>query len=68
LISFEALESGAVPLTVHGGRPPGPAYPGRAFGRIDDTLSVVDKGTALTLRRRGTSPCLIGNRADGFAP
>jgi len=37
-----------VAVAIHGGRAPGPRCPARAFARIEDTLSVLDKGTALT--------------------
>jgi two-component system chemotaxis sensor kinase CheA len=39
--------SQAVPLAVHGGGAPGPAIRGGALARIEDTLSVLDKDTAL---------------------
>src|SRR6185437_6409088 len=39
----------AVPLAVLGVRPSGPAFRGRAFARIEDTLSVLDEATARTL-------------------
>ncbi|MGH8318800.1 MAG: D-alanyl-D-alanine endopeptidase [Steroidobacteraceae bacterium] len=48
LLTIASAAVQAVPLTVHGGRTSGPTIHGRAFTRIDDTLSVVDKDTALT--------------------
>jgi hypothetical protein len=38
----------AVPLAIPGGGAPGPRIRARAFGRIEDTLSVLDEGAALT--------------------
>jgi hypothetical protein len=45
--SFPSASSGFAPAALRGARP----IRGRAFGRIEDTLSVLDKGTALTLTR-----------------
>ncbi|HEV2443060.1 MAG TPA: ATP-binding cassette domain-containing protein [Steroidobacteraceae bacterium] len=42
----------AVPLAVRGGGPPGPRIRARAFAGIEDTLSVLDKGTPLTRREQ----------------
>jgi len=39
----------AVPLAIPGGGAPGRRIRAPAFGRIDDTLSVVDKGTAMAV-------------------
>jgi hypothetical protein len=38
----------------------GPYIPVRAFARFDNTLSVIEKSSALTLSVAGTSLCLIG--------
>ncbi len=48
--------SQAVPLTIPGGGAPGPRIRARAFGRIEDTLSVLDKYTALTQLTLETFP------------
>jgi len=48
--TLSPLESeGAVPLAVHGGGAPGPRIRARALAGIEDTLSVLEKGTPLAL-------------------
>src|SRR6185312_17570703 len=48
IVAIHYRQTKAVPLAILAAGAPARPSVGRAFGRIDDTLSVVDEGTALT--------------------
>src|SRR6185312_16110024 len=62
-----AAGGGAVPLAVPDGRAPGPPSPGRAFARIEDTLSVFDEETPRTQGCRRQRPKLPTARITAAA-